>query len=281
MNEKTYNVSIGEKEYKVKVIFEYPIGDVRVLVARGEKGEKGENGQDGFSPIVKVSKIGRIATITVTDKKGTTFASVSDGTNGTNGRDGTDGTDGFSPIATVTKVDTTATISITDKNGTTTASVSDGTNGTNGRDGTDGTDGFSPIATVSKSGNAVTISITDKNGTTSESITDSSIWYDAETKIGTWTDGKDLYRKIVTVSAYPNSTGASIPHSISNIDRIVNYWGIATSSNGQCFKLPYATDSSSNVGVQLTVDKSNIYVMTSTNRSSQSGWVVIEYTKTS
>lgn len=97
--------------------------------SRGEVGEPGQPGADGFSPIASVSKTGDTATITITDKTGTTTASVSDGKNGTNG---INGTDGFSPIATVSKSGTTATISITDKTGTTTATVSDGTNGQDG-----------------------------------------------------------------------------------------------------------------------------------------------------
>ena len=94
--------------------------------ARGEKGEQGEQGiqgnpgADGFSPIATVTKTGDTATISITDKTGTTTASISDGTNGTNG---TNGQDGFSPIANVTQSGGITTISITDKIGTTTSSV--------------------------------------------------------------------------------------------------------------------------------------------------------------
>ena len=85
-----------------------------------------------------MSKSGSTSTITITDKNGTTTATISDGTNGTNGtngQDGQDGQDGYSPTASVSKSGSTATISITDKNGTTTAQITDGTNGTNGQDG--------------------------------------------------------------------------------------------------------------------------------------------------
>ena len=88
--------------------------------AKGDPGDPGEPGEDGYSPSASVSKNGNVATISITDKNGTTTATISDG------EDGTDGDDGFSPIATVSKAGKTATISITDKNGTTTASVSDG-----------------------------------------------------------------------------------------------------------------------------------------------------------
>lgn len=121
---------------------------------------------EAISPTATVSKSGDTATITITDKNGTTTATISDGTDGT---DGQDGQDGYSPTATVSKSGDTATISITDKDGTTTASIKDGVDGT---DGQDGQDGYSPTANVTKSGATATITITDKNGTTTATVTD-------------------------------------------------------------------------------------------------------------
>ena len=72
---------------------------------------------EAVSPTAVVSKSGDTATITITDKNGTTSASISDGQ---------DGADGISPTATVSKSGDTTTITITDKNGTTTADVYDG-----------------------------------------------------------------------------------------------------------------------------------------------------------
>lgn len=86
----------------------------------------GTDGEDGFSPIANVSKSGNTATISITDKNGTTSATVSDGTNGTNG---TNGTDGFSPTITSSKSGKTTTLTITDINGTTTATILDGEDG--------------------------------------------------------------------------------------------------------------------------------------------------------
>lgn len=56
----------------------------------GQAGSDGQDGADGYSPSASVSKSGSIATITITDKNGTTTASVSDGsgvpTGGTSGQ---------------------------------------------------------------------------------------------------------------------------------------------------------------------------------------------------
>lgn len=51
----------------------------------GVDGKDGADGQDGFSPVATVSKSGNTATITITDKNGTTTATVSDGKDGTGG----------------------------------------------------------------------------------------------------------------------------------------------------------------------------------------------------
>lgn len=48
---------------------------------KGDKGDKGNPGVDGFSPIATVTKSGDVATISITDKNGTTTATVEDGSN--------------------------------------------------------------------------------------------------------------------------------------------------------------------------------------------------------
>ena len=46
----------------------------------GQDGQDGKDGEDGFSPTATVTKSGDTATISITDKNGTTTATVSDGT---------------------------------------------------------------------------------------------------------------------------------------------------------------------------------------------------------
>lgn len=94
--------------------------------AQGDPGPAGQDGADGYSPTASVSKSNGVATITITDKNGTTTATVTDGATG---QTGPAGADGYSPTASVSKSGSTATITITDKQGTTTATVSDGAPG--------------------------------------------------------------------------------------------------------------------------------------------------------
>lgn len=56
--------------------------------SQGIQGPKGDTGDDGFSPTATVTQTSGGATISITDKNGTTTASVTNGTNGTNGQDG-------------------------------------------------------------------------------------------------------------------------------------------------------------------------------------------------
>ena len=132
----------------------------------GLKGETGEGtkGDDGFSPIANVQQTEAGATITVTDKSGTTSASVKNGTDGV--------TPNVSATATVDNTTGTPSVQVT-KSGTAEAPAFNfdfsGIKGETGK-GTKGDDGFSPIANVQQTEAGATITVTDKSGTTSASV---------------------------------------------------------------------------------------------------------------
>lgn len=113
---------------------------------------------DGYSPSASVTNSGDTATITITDKDGTTHASIRDGydTSGSVVQDGTtaiitltdhDGTtraevhDGISPSASVAQTETGATVTVTDRSGTTTAQLTNGATGPQGERGPAGPKG--------------------------------------------------------------------------------------------------------------------------------------------
>ena len=83
----------------------------------------GKPGADGFSPIANVTQTANGAVITITDKDGTTTATVN------NGKDGADGKDGYSPIASVQETNAGVFIAIQDESGITTATVTHGEDG--------------------------------------------------------------------------------------------------------------------------------------------------------
>lgn len=67
---------------------------------KGGKGDKGNPGVDGFSPIATVTKSGDVATISITDKNGTTTATVKDGTDGSSDWNDITGKPTFATVAT-------------------------------------------------------------------------------------------------------------------------------------------------------------------------------------
>ena len=127
-------------------------GDI-VVIAVAELVNGAGGGEDGFSPIAKVTQTASGATISITDKSGTTTATISNGkdgqdgqdgytpqkgvdyTDGKNGKDGSNGSDGVSPIVSVYAITGGHRITITDKNGTKTVDVMDGEDGQNGAKG--------------------------------------------------------------------------------------------------------------------------------------------------
>lgn len=86
----------------------------------GQAGQDGADGADGYSPSASVSKSGDTATVTITDKNGTTIATITDGA------DGQDGQDGHTPVITASKVGKVTTVYA---DGVAIATINDGVDG--------------------------------------------------------------------------------------------------------------------------------------------------------
>ena len=101
-----------------------------------------------------------------------------------------------------------------------------------------------------------------------------------EQRIGTWIDGKPLYQKTVYISSFPNNADAIYPHNISDINAVVNVFGYAV-SDSMFFNLPYVEPSTdSKWYIAVNSDKTNIKIKTGANRSSLSGYITLQYIKT-
>lgn len=107
-----------------------------------------------------------------------------------------------------------------------------------------------------------------------DNVKGSSTYSEDETVCGTWM-GKTLYRKVIKTDYLPNSGANNIPHGLSKFT-VVKMYGIASDSSGFTIPLPYV-DTSDNANVTLTVDNSKITITTDANRSTFSGYIVIEY----
>ncbi len=102
-----------------------------------------------------------------------------------------------------------------------------------------------------------------------------------EVPIGTWIDGKTIYRKAMNWGAMPNATTVTKNHNIANIDYIVQVCGISknnlTPPNYQ--NIPTA-NSTLEYNCALWANKNQIGMKTGDDRSYQTAYVWIEYTKT-
>ena len=164
--------------------------------------DSSQNGEDGFSPIATVAQTGTGATISITDKNGTTTATVTNGADGTTPHIGENGNWFIGETDTgVSASGGTTSITVDDKlNKESTNPIQNKTVAeavdrlsekiadqsaieqavadymaenpvTGGTPGADGEDGVSPIATVSQTDSGAVIAITDANGTTTATVT--------------------------------------------------------------------------------------------------------------
>lgn len=107
--------------------------------------------------------------------------------------------------------------------------------------------------------------------------------YSSEEKvIGTWIDNKPLYRKIISTGNLPNTSVKNINHGISNLDKYINMYGIV-SDGAYSIPLPYfySSEMISTYGIGIEApNNSSINIITGVDRTGYSGYVILEYTKT-
>lgn len=94
--------------------------------------------------------------------------------------------------------------------------------------------------------------------------------------IGTWINGKPLYRKIVVIANVGANLTNDIAHGISNLDQITNSFIVLYSGNGNFYPLPWTH--SGYAGYQITRQYISFWFSSSWNGNK--GLATLEYTKT-
>ncbi len=100
-----------------------------------------------------------------------------------------------------------------------------------------------------------------------------------EQRIGTWIDGKPLYRKVIDTLTLPSN--ATVEYDITNLNiaTITKLYGTASYNNGQLAKpLPFVSSGTSQI--RLDVNDKKIRLITYESWSPYPSAIVIEYTKT-
>lgn len=109
------------------------------------------------------------------------------------------------------------------------------------------------------------------------------VYSTTEQKIGTWIDGKPLYRKVVE-QTLTSSAGQNFNLEITNLDKIVWYGGTFVASNGVTFPLPSNAVPGADsymMGIQNIQANQDLYFNMG-NNVKQAGtlYLRVEYTKT-
>lgn len=116
-----------------------------------------------------------------------------------------------------------------------------------------------------------------------EKITRNSNYSTEEQAVGTWIDGKTIYRKVINFGALPNATKKEVQHNISNISIFTKIEGITIRNDGTKFtqSLPLVYKNTEMFyNTALAVDNTIIEIQTAGDRSMFNGYVTLEYTKT-
>lgn len=105
------------------------------------------------------------------------------------------------------------------------------------------------------------------------------VYSEEEREIGVWKDGKPLYQKTVDCGTLPNASGIHVAHNISNLADVVCIFGCAVNSSYTSIPLPYP-DTVLEYNVNVSVDTTYISISTGRDRTQFTGYITIQYTKT-
>ena len=92
--------------------------------------------------------------------------------------------------------------------------------------------------------------------------------------VGKWIDGSNVYEKVIDIGALPNSTTKTVNHGIENLGRALKIEGGSyNDTNGETVPLNFGT------AVRTYVDTTRVVVITSSDRSDATGYVILTYIK--
>ena len=107
------------------------------------------------------------------------------------------------------------------------------------------------------------------------------IYSTTEQVIGTWIDGKPIYRKVIDFGALPDNTTKYVAHNIA-FDNLIDVKAIAKrTTDSYSFPLPFVDIFGSTPSrIALAVNSSDVLINTYIDRSNLICYVILEYTKT-
>jgi hypothetical protein len=101
-----------------------------------------------------------------------------------------------------------------------------------------------------------------------------------EVRVGTWIDGKPIYKKTIDTGALPNASVKGVAHNISNIEWVLDIRGTAKSTTAW-ITLDRRGSTDDNGSVRTSVDFTQVTLATIANMSSYAeSYLTLLYTKT-
>lgn len=91
---------------------------------------------------------------------------------------------------------------------------------------------------------------------------------------GTWIDGKPIYRKVVDIGTLPDTTSKSVLHNIQNLNKVLETKLVANDSTN------FIVCNFGGTELAVYIDGVNILIVSGNNLTGYTGYVIIEYTKT-
>ena len=122
----------------------------------------------------------------------------------------------------------------------------------------------------------------DKVGYCTNYINELNTYSTDEIRVGTWIDGKPIYRKVLEFTNVPTGV-TQINHGISNFDKLINYSGYYYNSTWGYNPIPAVTsDNISGYGIGIGDFKSTTFYFNIGNLRSSTNEIklIVEYTKT-
>lgn len=99
-----------------------------------------------------------------------------------------------------------------------------------------------------------------------------------------WIDNKDIYKKTVYLSQFPNNGTSNYLHTITNLSMVINVEAIAANNTTTFFPIPFTSRSAISDQLELQITQTDVVLSTSTDfwyNNNFFGYVTIYYTKSS
>lgn len=108
------------------------------------------------------------------------------------------------------------------------------------------------------------------------SSSDYHVYSTNEKVVGRWIDGKPIYEKTINCGLFPNNSRKNFA-SLTDVDLLIYMNGFAYST-GNSRPLPFSADGAN--AIRLDYVNGNLGIVTYSDWSSYSGYVIVRYTKT-